>query len=276
MFEHDGGICCHCRCDLVGRTYQVHHKQYRAGKKLWEYPPSDCETLCRACHAALHGKIPPKAGWSYMADEDLGDLCGTCEYCGTELRYLFYIEHPNWGVMEVGTICCDNLTGTSIASDSVRYELRKRRFIESPQWKNDTISRMGVTIKIAHERDGFYVCIDGFHGRKANETIEDAKALAFDVIEKVNIKEFLANRVRYAIEANNDSLVDDDILRTMLKPLVGTKKIKIACGQFPRLVALPFVCDDKEAEATIAIIRKHYTNDSLIFYHKVNGAWKRV
>lgn len=193
MFEHDGGSCCHCGRSLQERTFQVHHKRYVAGREPWEYPPSDCETLCKGCHAAVHGKAPPRVGWRYVADEDLEELSGACEYCGTELRYIFYIEHPDWGVLAVGTICCDNLTGTAIASDLKRCEARKKRFITSVRWENDTIIQFGITVAIVREQNGFYVCMNGHRGRIAHATLDQAKAAAFDVIEKQDIiKDWLA------------------------------------------------------------------------------------
>ena len=79
MFEHDGGVCCHCGRSLEGQAFQVHHKRYVAGREPWEYPPNDCETLCQGCHAAVHGKAPPRVGWRYVADEDLEELAGACE-----------------------------------------------------------------------------------------------------------------------------------------------------------------------------------------------------
>ncbi len=192
MFEHDGGVCCHCGSSLQERVFQVHHKRYVTGKEPWKYPPSDCETLCQACHAAVHGRVPPRMGWRYVADEDLEELAGTCENCGADLRYVFYIEHPDWGVMEVGTVCCDNLTGTTIASELRRYEIRKQRFVTSARWQNNTISQFGITVAIVREQNGYYVCLDDRHGRIAHATLDQAKAAAFDVIEKQNIKEWLA------------------------------------------------------------------------------------
>ena len=94
--------------------------------------------------------------------------------------------------MEVGTVCCDNLTGTTIASELRRYEIRKQRFVTSARWQNDTISQFGITVAIVREQNGYYVCLDGRHGRIAHATLDQAKAAAFDVIERQNIKEWLA------------------------------------------------------------------------------------
>ena len=66
-------------------------------------------------------------------------LDGKCELCGTDIRYVFLVSIEGWPTMEVGEICCDNLTSSEMASnhlDSVkRYESRRRTFVASKRWK---------------------------------------------------------------------------------------------------------------------------------------------
>src|ERR1019366_1190456 len=117
VIELDGNACRRChRSQQDGAIFQLHHLIYISGKKPWEYRYEDCETLCKGCHSAEHGLTRPKTGWSYYGDEDLGDLCGVCDCCGTDIRYVFYVHHPLWEPMGVGTFCCDHLTGTEFAS----------------------------------------------------------------------------------------------------------------------------------------------------------------
>ena len=85
--------CCVCsKSKSDGVTLHVHHKAYIQGHKPWEYPYDMCQTLCAGCHAIEHGKIPPKADWEYIGCDDLGGLYGTCEYCGTQMRYSHLIN----------------------------------------------------------------------------------------------------------------------------------------------------------------------------------------
>lgn len=51
ILERDNHKCCLC-----GSTdnLQVHHTQYRKGKKAWEYPNSTLVTLCKECHQKVH------------------------------------------------------------------------------------------------------------------------------------------------------------------------------------------------------------------------------
>jgi len=84
VIELDGGACVECKRTVKDEVVlQVHHKEYIKGKLPWEYPYNSCETLCKGCHAAKHGIIPPKSGWEYAGSHDLEELIGKCELCGS-------------------------------------------------------------------------------------------------------------------------------------------------------------------------------------------------
>lgn len=192
VIELDGGRCRSCRRGVVdGVILQVHHKQYFAKKLPWNYRYSDCETLCKGCHAAVHGIIRPKVGWDYVGEEDLGDLCGTCEYCQTEIRYVFLIQHPHWEPMGVGTICCDNLTGTQLASNHMesvqRFRSRRARFVTSSRWTTNnrivSIRQKRIELDILELQTGFKIRMNGQLGKKLCPTLEQAKEIAFEVID---------------------------------------------------------------------------------------------
>lgn len=198
VIELDGGVCCRCGQGEPDAVLQVHHKTYIKGRMPWDYPYDLCETLCRGCHAAEHGLIPPRIGWTYLGDQDLGDLCGTCEYCGNEIRYVFYIHHPHWEPLEVGTVCCDNLTGTELASnriDSVqRYRGRLSRFLSSARWQSHhgrlSISQKNISVEILADISGFRIAMNGIIGRGLYGSLEEAKTTVFDVIENGQAERF--------------------------------------------------------------------------------------
>lgn len=192
VIERDGDACTRCGGSKAGGLIlQAHHKIYLPGKMPWEYDHSDCETLCKGCHAAEHGKIPPKIGWTCLGEDDLEDLIGQCEYCGTEIRYVFYVHHPSWEPMGVGTYCCDHLTGTQLASDHLeslhRFISRQSRFLSSPRWKERvgtcSIRQKGIDVNIQTLTAGFRICMNGKDGRRIFSTIDEAKETAFEVIE---------------------------------------------------------------------------------------------
>jgi len=139
VIARDNHRCTECGLgESDGKVLQVHHLEYIEGHRIWEVPLAYCVTLCKGCHAAEHGIIPPKTGWDYIGREDLEDLVGSCEYCGTSIRYEHEIWHKQWGVMIVGSHCSDQMTGTKKASIAVKRhkEYKKlKSFLESTRWK---------------------------------------------------------------------------------------------------------------------------------------------
>lgn len=200
IIELDGGACTVCKkTEEDGIVLQVHHKKYIQGLEAWEYPPNLCETLCKGCHAAEHGRIPPKFDWAYIGHDDLGDLDGHCEYCGTEIRYVFYIRHDSWGTMEVGTVCCDNLTATDIASNLMesdrRFKSRMVRFITSKRWTSDQsgyyITQNKIHVAIIQSGGKVKIKMDGKAGKLEFSDIVEAKKKVFHVIESGEAKAYL-------------------------------------------------------------------------------------
>ena len=200
VIELDGYACVQCGRGQSEVTLQVHHKEYKLGLKAWEYPTSDCITLCKGCHAQIHGIIQPTYGWEYIGDEDLGDLVGTCENrgCGSDIRYSFTIFHPNWGTIEVGTICCDNLTDSQVASNfkesRLKFESRKQRFINSKRWVIDGTSqsiKQGLfDIEIFETTGQFSLKINGKTSQIRHKSLHDAKRKLFEIIEDGQLMKF--------------------------------------------------------------------------------------
>lgn len=199
VIELDGNKCSVCGRSRDEVVLQVHHLKYIAGRKPWEYPAEECRTLCKGCHASEHGIIMPKFGWEYVGEEDLGDLIGTCDNCGSSLRHLFYIFHENWGTIGVGTHCCDTLTDSNIASNLIesqkRYDERKKRFLTSKRWKEVNgvlkIKQSNFSIEIKENSSGYDLKIIQFQSKKLYPTMEDAQKKAFDVIESGELVEYM-------------------------------------------------------------------------------------
>ncbi|WP_310541591.1 recombinase family protein [Phenylobacterium sp.] len=85
-----------------------------------------------------------------MGHSDLEDLIGTCELCGTSIRHVFFVQHPNWPSMEVGEQCCDHITCSEAASSHMesmrRFSERRKRFVSSPRWTK-TVSGLRIRQK---------------------------------------------------------------------------------------------------------------------------------
>ena len=201
VIELDGGACTRCgRTRDSGAVLQVHHKEYRTGKAPWEYPLELCETLCKGCHAEEHGKIPPQSGWELVAMDDLGGLYGSCEGCQTALRYVFFIQHPKWHPMAVGTDCCDRLTGTDSASNIRKYDDRLKRFINSRRWEEvygyHLITQKHILIQIIPDEGGYRIKMNGTKGKVLYESVPAAKTRAFAFLESGEADRFFSRKSR--------------------------------------------------------------------------------
>ncbi len=200
----DGYACTMCgKSREDGVVLQVHHKFYDKGKKPWEYDYDACVTVCKKCHAVEHGIIPPDFGWEYCGSDDLGSPDGECDYCGKQIRYIFFITHPSWYSLEVGEQCCDKLTSTMIATELMSakrlLDERRKRFVSSSKW---VVSKVGAGIRrgkfniriISGEK--FRVVVNGVVGKKLFQTELDAKCFIFDVLESGRLSRWNNLRMR--------------------------------------------------------------------------------
>ncbi|MFY0673982.1 MAG: hypothetical protein JXQ87_11280 [Bacteroidia bacterium] len=203
VIELDGFKCVRCGRGKEEVVLQVHHKYYEKGRMPWEYGTEACETLCKGCHAEEHGITKPTAGWEYLGEEDLGDLTGSCEKCGTSIRYVYQIGHPDWGFLEVGTYCCDSLTDTVIASNNreslTRFRGRLKRFINSVRWqvteKVHSINQSIFHVVIMEINEShFQITIQGFKSRRVYKTLREAKEKVFNVIESGEMVNYLDDK----------------------------------------------------------------------------------
>lgn len=200
LLELDGYKCKDCGRTNSEVVLQVHHKAYIKGHKPWEYPLKDCETLCKGCHSSRHGITKPQIGWEFIGQDDLGDLNGICENCGASIRHCFFIQHENWGIIEVGTFCCDKLTDTNIASNFLEsqtsYKSRKDRFLNSKRWnfekKKYSIKQSSFEIEITEKKSSFFIKIHNLQSKKEYQSLTDAKSKVFDVIESGEFMEYLS------------------------------------------------------------------------------------
>lgn len=204
VIEIDGGKCTECgRSKDDGIVLQVHHRKYLSGRKPWDYPYDLCYTLCRGCHAAEHGIIPPKFGWSYAGWEDLGSLIGTCDCCGTAIRYSFLIDHEKWFPLEVGEVCCDNLTSEQVAGGIMdsqrRYRARLKTFMKSRRWHSLTENIYNIRhkdhfIQILRERDEYRIRVNQIYGKQRFGDLASAKAAVFHGIESGAIQKYVSRQ----------------------------------------------------------------------------------
>jgi hypothetical protein len=204
-----GGVCIRCsRGPADGAVLQVHHKTYIAGRLPWQYWHDQCEALCKGCHAEEHGKILPRSGWEHFGCDDLGDLDGICDLCGTLIRYVFLVQHKGWGAMEVGEICCDHLTSTTFATEHMAAERkligRRVRFVFSSRWYTNKlgspcIMQKHVLICVVRDGEKYRLRLDGTTGKLQFNSVLEAKIKAFDVVESGTAGAYLHRAKRRAM-----------------------------------------------------------------------------
>ncbi|MBO9642747.1 MAG: HNH endonuclease [Pseudacidovorax sp.] len=204
VIEADGHACTTCGARAShGAKLQVHHVGYIPGFRPWDYPLSECRTLCKGCHAAEHGVVPPKVGWTLYSEDDLGGLNGECELCGQPLRYVFSVFHAQWGTMDVGTDCCDNLTATSQAGEAKERRERRlgrlRTFLKSPNWRPHSAShhwmrKDGFELIVRRASDGYLIQVDDKPGKQRFATMVDAKKKLFYLLNSNELVEYRMKR----------------------------------------------------------------------------------
>ncbi len=198
MLHTQGRACARCGRDDADDdvTLHVHHRFYVSGRLPWSYELHQCEVLCAGCHAREHGLIRPTDGWIFVYYEDLGDLVGECEFCGTQLRHAYLVHHEGWEPIQVGTECCDQLTGSREATNRRREAERRDRFLRSTRWSSVAgalrIIKHGICFEVVLVGgDGYRVRMNGALGRKTHETAESAKGAIFDRIADGSAKRYV-------------------------------------------------------------------------------------
>jgi hypothetical protein len=143
--RRDNNSCLKCGRTEYEATLQTHHKIYKIGLEPWEYPYSDCITLCKGCHAREHNLIEPESGWTLISIDDLGGLDGICERkgCGNEIRYEHITYHPKWGYKAVGSTCVEYLT----REDQFLSQEVLKLFKNISSFINNSIWEEGITKK---------------------------------------------------------------------------------------------------------------------------------
>ena len=89
--------------------------------------------------------------------------------------------------ISVGTVCCDNLTGTKEATLFRKRLERKCRFSKSKRWKELPsglfIKQNQLEIEVQAESGKFRIYMNKVKGKRLFETIEEAKSFVFDSVE---------------------------------------------------------------------------------------------
>ncbi len=155
--KRDGYKCTKCGRKEPEVILQVHHTEYKKGLEPWEYPLSNCITVCKGCHAREHNLIEPSRGWTLISIEDLEGLYGVCERkgCGSEIRYEHIIYHPQWGYKSVGSTCVEYLTQEEqeLSKDILKVFKKINDFVSSSYWENGITKKGNSFITTTHSHN---------------------------------------------------------------------------------------------------------------------------
>lgn len=203
--EHVGELCEICkRPQSKEVVLQLHHVKYIRGRLPWEYTLSELQVICKKCHAELHEKIMETSNWQVDGEiEDLEELIGRCDYCGTAIRFVHPLKHDGWGEINVGTDCADDLTESLDASKQRTLVERKKRFIKSPRWKRALTNDLQLNLKslkvsIAQNDQKYQLKINGKAGKKIFDTEDAAKDFVFEKIDDGTLTNFFAKKPQAA------------------------------------------------------------------------------
>lgn len=209
----DGNKCLKCGRNESEVILQTHHKSYKPNFEPWEYPLSDCITLCKGCHSREHQLIEPDRGWILISIGDLGGLDGTCERkgCGKDIRYEHLTYHPQWGEKIVGSTCIEHLTRKDqfLSSEILKIFRKISDFVKNSFWEQGTTKNENSYLHTIHShhkiriygKQGYYAFLVSLKVKgerwhinqeyikvKKNKNLEQVKELSYIVLKGLTTK----------------------------------------------------------------------------------------
>ena len=191
--------CLKCGRKEPNVILQVHHNIYKPELEPWEYPLSDCITLCKGCHAREHKLIEPDSGWTLISIDDLGELTGTCERkgCGADIRYEHVTYHPKCGYKSVGSTCVEHLTREDrfLSHDILIIFKKISNFVKNSFWEDGVTKKGKKYIYTTHSHHQIRI-----YGKGNNFSIQIALKQRgerwFDYQDFINVRNKNIDRVK--------------------------------------------------------------------------------
>ena len=182
-----------------GVVLQIHHPAYHKDRMPWQYEISEIEVLCRGCHAKEHGIIQPSSDWSLVGEDDLGSPDGECDYCGREIRNVYFIEHSNWQNLVVGSGCCEKLCQSKFESEYQKRVARRSRFLAKSSWQENldgtsSANHRKFNIRLVASSGKVHFVINGIKGRKQYDDPHYAKWELFEKFESYEIEKYFGSK----------------------------------------------------------------------------------
>ena len=101
--------------------------------------------------------------------------------------------------MEVGEVCCDNLTSSDYATKRMKDAKRRARFVFSSRWSTGksgapSIIQKGVALSIVPDGPNYKLRMNGTLGKLQFGSVLEAKIKAFDLIDSGAAQEYFWKR----------------------------------------------------------------------------------
>ena len=151
--------------------------------------------------SALTGR--PTRDWMLYRTDDLGSLSGVCALCGTQIRYIHLVYHPDYNRRVypdvcVGAVCCahlmlpEALLKANVAETALRKRAARLQTWMKPESWTESVKRNGKRLwkrrhprALVHETDyGFFWVIPGPGGETKGSapTTRAAGLAAFEAL----------------------------------------------------------------------------------------------
>jgi hypothetical protein len=139
----------------------------------------------------------PHLGWECVGVDDLGNVADECEMCGTAIRYVHQMRHPNFPEeLGVGCICAGHMEGDYHASRAREATLkswlrRRRNWARRAGWRSSYVNPDNlvlrtqgccITVMPSKYAAGTYGCRAAGQSQWGFRSVDAAKLWAFDVL----------------------------------------------------------------------------------------------
>jgi hypothetical protein len=141
----------------------------------------------------------PSEDWEFISVDDLGELDGKCDACGTDIRYEYSIFHPNWAdTLTVGEFCCERLTGSTEAAEHQIWIERLQRF--SCSWISTETGEhrryFGIDIHLLKKSEGYILKIHEKTGSRLYSSSDEAKTYAFSIMQDPDMRKKIKKQTK--------------------------------------------------------------------------------
>lgn len=146
----------------------------------------------------------PHKGWSWLGCDDLGEYPSShqCPVCAREWpRYIHTVHHPEYGTLQVGCVCAEEITQDYVNPRARETELKSRtarreHFPDRAGWQlttkgNHRLRIDGLVAVVARRHNGRYglgfvpmLSDRWWWSPRTYGSLRDAQLAAFDLLEK--------------------------------------------------------------------------------------------